>query len=133
MKWVPADHVADENRRVLIHRSREVELQMNTEDIGFFVDNPVAVAVERAKRKDPAATVLIQEKKTVNGNEVTHLRISLRLRDGTPMILSYLIYAGREGSAQILVATPAAIFEMYEADIRDVLGGLEIVQVTARP
>ena len=82
---------------------------------------------ENAQTFDPDASIVHEEYRTVNGQEVLSVRMNVKYQ-GIPFTFAGYLYGGSSGSIQLLAWTSQNLFEEYETVLFELLNGLEILE-----
>jgi len=83
--------------------------------------------LKNARSADPEAKIIKEEKRTVNGSDVTFLMISVKFQ-GTPFTYMYDLYTGDAGTIQILTFADQNLINEYRADMEALLNGFEVLK-----
>jgi hypothetical protein len=83
--------------------------------------------LKNARNADPEAKIIKEEKRTVNGSDVTFLTINAKVQ-GIPFTYMYDLYTGDAGTIQILTFTGQNLVNEYRADIEALLNGFEVLK-----
>ena len=85
------------------------------------------LALANAKQAAPDAHIVLDEKRIVNGKEVTCLQIEGTVQ-GIAFIYYGYYYGGPEGTLQVLTYTGKNLFAEFKPDLEDFLNGTQIGQ-----
>jgi len=83
------------------------------------------VALENARSVGEDVTVMLDEKRVVNGVEILAMQFSGVIQ-GIPFVYYGYYWTGPEGSLQVLTFTGKNLFREYEAVMKEFLDGLTI-------
>jgi len=83
--------------------------------------------LDNMKRVDPESKVLLDEKRTVNGLEMRCLTVEAAVQE-IPLTYHIYLYAGDEGSIQLMTWTGRKLFKESKADMEALLNGFEVVK-----
>jgi hypothetical protein len=84
------------------------------------------VALSNARAAAPDARVVLEDKRRVNGHEVLCLQIEGTAQQAVPFTYLGYYYSGAHGTVQVVTSTTQQAFAANQADLVDLLNGLEI-------
>jgi hypothetical protein len=84
------------------------------------------VALSNAQAAAPDAHVVLEDKRRVNGHEVLCLQIEGTAQQAVPFTYLGYYYSGASGTVQVVTSTTQQAFSANQADLLDLLNGLEI-------
>ena len=84
-------------------------------------------AVQYIRNQDPEATILKQEMRTVNGQDVLCIQIEATV-NGIPVMYYSYQYTGPAGSIQVTTFTGQSLFEEYDDSMTEFLNGFVVLQ-----
>jgi hypothetical protein len=95
------------------------------EEAGIPTERAADSIIEDFRLKYPELQVLLREKRTVAGHEVTCLKFGFTVSE-TPLILYMYCYGGLVGTVQVRTFAETQNFEECERHFTELLNGLEI-------
>ena len=113
------------NRVQLQHKDGDGYALILAERMELPIDALKNLALTNAKNAAPDAHITLDEKRRVNGVDVTVLQIKGTIQ-GIPFIYYGYYYAGKDGCIQILNYTAQNLFDDYKADFLDFLNGFTV-------
>jgi hypothetical protein len=84
-------------------------------------------AIGNATAVSKDAKVIVEETRTVNGNQVLFMQIDGTIQDIPFSYLGYY-YSGKQGAIQVITYTGQSLVSKYRLDMEEFLNGLEVYQ-----
>lgn len=124
-KWTTDKAKSGDEELVLIHSNGSAKAVARAERTKTRQAGVEAWVLEWARRSAPAAELVMQEKITVNGTEVSRLKISeVAGKSGT--VFYGFCRLGKAGYVQLMTVTTAGEFEGLKTELDELLNGLVI-------
>ena len=121
-KWSTVE-AAEAGRFNLKHKRGDGYGLVIVERVPIPLDAFPLIALDNAKKADPNAKIVFQEKRTVNGLEVWFLKMEALVK-GIPLRYRGYYYGGEKGAVQLLTFTSSGLIGEYESDFMALLNGL---------
>jgi len=109
-----------------IHRDGDVYAQVVSERTQMSPESLKGIVLANARAVYTGIQVVTDEKRIVNGREVTALIYTGRTRYGSPITTYCYLYAGKEGLFQVTTWAPSNAFDDVRTDLEDFLNGFEV-------
>lgn len=127
-KWFSYPAAAGEDAEYEFeHMDGDVYALIIPERIELPIETLKEVALENAQSVAPDAQITFEEMRTVNGVELTAMKMTGTLY-GIPFEYYGYYYGGAAGTIQFITYTSANLTSTYEADLTELLNGLTIVE-----
>lgn len=116
------------------HNDREFGLLLSSgnghalviaEPIAVPLDSIQDVALANAPAVDPNAKVVFRDKRRVHGADLYFLKIEANV-DTVPMLYCGYVYAGENGTVQVVAYTAKTVWPEHEKEFMDFLNGLVV-------
>ncbi len=108
------------------HRDGDVYALVVSERTQMSPETLKRIVLANARASFNGIHVVTDEKRIVNGREVTALILTGRTQYGSPITTYCYLYAGKEGSFQVMTWAPSNAFDDVRTDLEDFLNGFEI-------
>ena len=124
-KWKDGESV--EGRYSLNHASGSAFAFIIAEPLVVSLDALPDIALSHARAEDPAAKVVLREKRVVNGVEVWCLKIMFTAKT-IPFTYYGYYFSGAAGTVQIVTCTRQNLRDDYQKDFEEFLNGFSLTE-----
>lgn len=121
--WRVTDPINESAEFSLLHKNSDAFAMIITERLGFGIEDLKSFVIERFERAGENMEVVTDDKRIVNGLEVTHLKVTGKVMGLQVMYDGYYI-TSEEGSVQLVCFTGKNLYKEFEKDIKNLLNGL---------
>ena len=111
----------------LTHAEGDRYIVIIPERIQIPLETLRVAAIANAKKIAPDTRISFEEKRTVNDKKILCLKMDATIR-GIPVSYINYYYSGKVGAVQVMAYTGQTLLYEYEADLMDLLNGLEIYE-----
>lgn len=123
-RWKPAAPQNDA-QFALAHKSGGGQALVIAERIAVPRGSVQDVALANAQSVDPAAQIVFQQQRRINGEDFRFLKMEAEV-NSVPMAYWGCFYGGQYGTVQVVAYAPKAHLPEYEKDFMDLLNGLTV-------
>lgn len=130
-KWTLSPYKQNpEARFELAHQSGDAYVFVFAENISLVPAAITKMALKNSQAVAPDAHIVFEDKRTVNGVDVTCLQIEGTLEQALPFTYLGYYYSGKGGTIQVVGSTAHDLFDKYKNDLYELLNGLEIYEAS---
>ncbi len=126
-KWKPNSSEENPIKITFNHKKGKAHAIMIAQRISLSMESLKKAAVANAKKVALDVKIASEEKRVVNGKELSCLKFTATIH-GTPYTYYGYYYGGSERSLQVVTYTASNLFDEFKQDFDDFLNGTRIGQ-----
>lgn len=121
--WVQSTH---EDAKTFIYHTGLAQARFIAKTEGLTPERQLEDTLARIRKNDPAARLIFNERRKVNGAEMLCIQIETSLSDESKAIYYGYLYGDQERSIQAFVVTPQPAMSLHFRHYTDLLDGLVV-------